>query len=79
MIQKGITTKRQAIQEADKILIELQARIDRNPKLMCENYGQREIAVFSLRIQYLPYHEAIDVMTKFDCVMDMQPNKKLLR
>jgi len=59
--------KIQAIRQADTLIKKLQDKINRNPSLFKENYGQKEIREFE---------DKCDVMDKFQVVATMTPQIK---
>ena len=68
--------KIQAIRQADTLIKKLQDKINRNPKLFKENYGQKEIAEFETKLEDLHYVDKCDVMEKFEVVARMTPQIK---
>ncbi len=68
--------KIQAIRQADKLIAKLQDKINRNPSLFKENYGQKEIREFKDKLGELHYVDKCDVMDKFQVVATMTPQIK---
>jgi hypothetical protein len=68
--------KIQAIRQADTLIKKLQDKINRNPKLFKENYGQKEIREFEDKLAELHYVDKCDVMEKFQVVSTMTPQIK---
>lgn len=69
-------TKAGAMRGAHKLLDELQARIDNNPEVFCENYGQSEILEFEDRLSKLHYVEQCEVKEVLFKVCEMRPQTK---
>ncbi len=68
--------KIQAIRQADTLIKKLQDKLNRNPKLMKENYGQKEIREFEDKLADLHYADKCDIMDKFEVVARMTPQIK---